>query len=308
MTPSAIRLPVRPEEALNPPINLHYETHGPEQGEPVLMLMGLGCQIVHWPNALIQGLVEKGLRVILADNRDIGLSPKPAVRKPVNIPLDFMKGRVGLPVDASYTLYDMAADVVHLIDSLGYEKVHLVGVSMGGMIGHIVAGLYTSKIKSFTSIMSTCNPRAIWAKPKIVAHLTGLRGRPKKGDIEAILDFQMDFWRMVHDPSFPFDERTQREVLRKALLRGDGGAGFLRQMQAVMASGNFTHVAKQIKAPTLVIHGEGDPFVPVEAGKHSVRAIPHARWKTIPGMGHTFPDGVIPELVEALSEHVLNAR
>jgi len=308
MNQPAIRLPVRPDEALNPPLTLHYETFGPEEGEPVLMLMGLGCQIVHWPDTLIQGLVQKGLRVILADNRDIGLSPKPTVRKRVNIPLDLMKGRFGLPVDASYTLYDMAGDVVHLINSLGYEKVHLVGVSMGGMIGHIVAGLYPSKVNSFTSIMSTCNPHAVWAKPKIVAHLTGLRGRPKKGDVESILDFQMEFWRMLHDPAHPFDEKAQRDVLRKALLRGDGGAGLLRQMQAVMASGNFTHVAKQIKAPTLVIHGQGDPFVPVSAGKHSVRAIPGARWKMMPGMGHTLPDAIIPELVDALSEHVLAAR
>ncbi len=304
MAQASYRLPSRAAESLHPPVQLHYEMRGPETGEPVLMLMGLGCQLIHWPDTFIDGLVNKGFRLILADNRDIGLSPSPTVRKHVSIPVDFLKGRLGIPIDASYSLYDMAADVVHLIDSLGYEKVHIVGVSMGGMIGNIVAGLYPSKVKSFTSMMSTCNPRAIWSKPKIVAHLSGLRGRPKKGDIESILDFQMEFWNMIHDHSYPFEEKAQREILRKALMRGNGGAGFLRQIQAVLASGNLTRVARQIKAPTLVIHGEGDTFIPISAAKHSVRAIPHARWKAIPKLGHTFPEGLIPDLVEMLSEHI----
>ena len=282
-------------------INIEYEVHGPDEGEPLLLIMGLGMQLTRWPAPLYEKLVARGFRVIRFDNRDVGLSQKftgaPSIESVV------MARMQGQSPDIPYTLDDMAADAVGVLDHLGIERAHVTGASMGGMIGQLVAADYPERVRSFTAVFTTTgNPALPPSKPEAMAVLTTRAPDPAK-DIEAYLDHTMRSARTIGSPGYPFDEKIVRERSRVDVLRCYEPLGVARQLAAVIANGDRRVKLANIKAPVVVLHGDSDPLVPVEGGKDLAATVAGAVLRIVPGMGHDLP----PELYDTVVDAIVRA-
>lgn len=280
-------------------INIEYEVHGADDGEPLLLIMGLGAQMTRWPPGLYEKLVGRGFRVIRFDNRDVGLSQKfagaPTVESVVTARMQ------GQKPDIPYTLDDMAADAVGVLDYLGIQRAHLAGASMGGMIGQLVAADYPERVLSFTAVFtSTGNPSLPPAKPEAMAVLTTRAPDPNK-DIEAYLDQMLINARTIGSPGYPFDEKIVRERLRSDVLRSYEPLGVARQLAAVVANGDRRAKNANIKAPVVVLHGDSDPLVPVDGGKDVASSIAGAELRIIAGMGHDLPPALYEAVADAIS-------
>jgi len=285
-------------------VDLAYDEVGDPNAPPILLIMGLGTQMIAWPEAFCEGLARHGFRVIRFDNRDIGLSTKFASAPPVNLTEAFARAATGKPVSAPYTLNDMAADAVGLMDTLGIDRAHVIGASMGGMIAQIIAARYPDRTRSLVSIMSSSgNPHLPQGKPEAIAALLG--PRPPAGDHEGIIAYGMRVYRAIGSPGFPTPDAVLRARIERAANRSYHPAGVGRQMLAVLASGSRVNLLKEIRVPSVVIHGADDPLVPVEAGIDTAKHISGAALRIIPGMGHDLADGLIPTLTEAIAEHCL---
>ena len=287
-------------------INIEYEVHGADNGEPLLMIMGLGSQMTRWPPAFYEKLVAKGFRVIRFDNRDVGLSQKfsgaPSVESVVGALIQ------GQKPDIPYTLDDMAADAVGVLDHLGIKRAHVCGASMGGMIGQLVAADYPERVLSFTAVFTTTgNPALPPSTPEAMAVLTTRAPDPKK-DIEAYLDQAVINQRTIGSPGFPFDEKIMRERLRSDVLRCYEPAGVARQLAAVIANGDRRPKLGKIKAPTVVLHGDSDPLVNVEGGKDLAANVPGAELRIVAGMGHDLPVALYDTIVDAICCAVERAK
>lgn len=287
-------------------INIEYEVHGADNGEPLLMIMGLGSQMTRWPPAFYEKLVAKGFRVIRFDNRDVGLSQKfsgaPSVESVVGA---LIQGR---KPDIPYTLDEMAADAVGVLDHLGIKRAHVCGASMGGMIGQLVAADYPERVLSFTAVFTTTgNPALPPSTPEAMAVLTTRAPDPKK-DIEAYLDQAVINQRTIGSPGFPFDEKIMRERLRSDVLRCYEPAGVARQLAAVIANGDRRPKLGKIKAPTVVLHGDSDPLVNVEGGKDLAANVPGAELRIVAGMGHDLPVALYDTIVDAICCAVERAK
>jgi|JI10StandDraft_1071094.scaffolds.fasta_scaffold56136_2 pimeloyl-ACP methyl ester carboxylesterase len=287
-------------------INIEYEVHGADNGEPLLMIMGLGSQMTRWPPAFYEKLVAKGFRVIRFDNRDVGLSQKfsgaPSVESVVAALIQ------GQKPDIPYTLDDMAADAVGVLDHLGIKRAHVCGASMGGMIGQLVAADYPERVLSFTAVFTTTgNPALPPSTPEAMAVLTTRAPDPKK-DIEAYLDQAVINQRTIGSPGFPFDEKIMRERLRSDVLRCYEPAGVARQLAAVIANGDRRPKLGKIKAPTVVLHGDSDPLVNVEGGKDLAANVPGAELRIVAGMGHDLPVALYDTIVDAICRAVERAK
>lgn len=277
-------------------IEIEYDEFGAKDAPAVLMIMGLGAQLVRWPMALVDALVARGYRVIRYDNRDVGLSTKCDSAGTPNFALMAVSHILRRPIRAPYTLTDMAADAAGLLDALGIERAHVVGASMGGMIAQLFAAHWPERTLSLTSIMSTTgNPALPGASLQAMGIL--LR-RPRGNDLEAIVTHGVKAAKVVGG-SFPEDDRLMAERYRDEIVRNHHPSGFVRQMAAILADGDRRARLKTIAAPTVVIHGADDPLVPAEGGRDTAAAIPSARLVEIPGMGHTLPPEVIPTVVAA---------
>ncbi|MCW6530545.1 alpha/beta fold hydrolase [Sphingomonas sp. MMSM20] len=277
-------------------IEIEYDEFGAKDAPAVLMIMGLGAQLVRWPMALVDALVARGYRVIRYDNRDVGLSTKCDSAGTPNFALMAVSHILRRPIRAPYTLTDMAADAAGLLDALGIERAHVVGASMGGMIAQLFAAHWPERTLSLTSIMSTTgNPALPGASLQAMSIL--LR-RPRDNDLEAIVAHGVKAAKVVGG-SFPEDDRLMAERYRDEIVRNHHPSGFVRQMAAILADGDRRTRLKTIAAPTVVIHGADDPLVPAEGGRDTAAAIPGARLVEIPGMGHTLPPEVIPTVVAA---------
>lgn len=258
--------------------------------------------MIAWPEELCDGLAARGFRVVRFDNRDIGLSTKLEGAKPVNLTTLFLGAFIGLPVRSPYTLSDMARDAVGLMDRLGIERAHVVGASMGGMIGQIVAADHPTRVRSLVSIMSTSGARGLpSAKSEAMAALR--RKRPDAGDREAAIQHGMYVYRAIGSPGFVTPDAELRQKVERAFDRSYYPAGVGRQLAAIVASGSRVDLLKRITAPTLVIHGADDPLVPLAAGKDTAARIKGARLEIIPGMGHDLPTALLPRLVESIAVH-----
>ena len=282
-------------------INIEYEVHGADDGEPLLLIMGLGMQLTRWPAPLYEKLVARGFRVIRFDNRDVGLSQKftgaPSIESVV------MARMQGQSPDIPYTLDDMAADAVGVLDHLGIERAHVTGASMGGMIGQLVAADYPERVRSFTAVFTTTgNPALPPSKPEAMAVLTTRAPDPAK-DIEAYLDHTMRSARTIGSPGYPFDEKIVRERSRVDVLRCYEPLGVARQLAAVIANGDRRVKLANIKAPVVVLHGDSDPLVPVEGGKDLAATVAGAELRIVPGMGHDLP----PELYDTVVDAIVRA-
>jgi pimeloyl-ACP methyl ester carboxylesterase len=278
-------------------IELCYEIFGDAGAEPLLLIMGLGAQMILWDDDFCRQLAARGFRVIRFDNRDIGQSSKLSGGKRLGavelLKLRFLK----IPVAAPYTLHDMAKDVVGLMDTLGIKSAHLVGASMGGMIAQEVAISFPQRVRSLTSIMSTTgNPKV----PPPTREATAVLMAPPPATREEYLERFAQTWKVLRVGSFPEDEKLDRSRAERSYERGLNPAGVARQLRAILASGSRKERLASVKAPTLVIHGTVDPLVRPEGGKDTAASIPGAKLLMIDGMGHAIPLPMWPEIIDAI--------
>lgn len=266
--------------------------------KPLMLVMGIGAQRIFWDDRLCARLADAGFTVARFDHRDIGESTR-LDHLPVPRPTRTMaRHLVGLPVGAPYTLSDMAADVVGLCDHLGWDRAHVVGTSMGGMIGQHLAIEHPARVASLTSIMSTPGARrfALQTRPSALGAL--LAPSPRTADASA--EYAVRLFKTIGGPGFDADEDALRRLGRLAFERKPSPRGFCRHFAALCASGNRTARLASVRAPTLVFHGSHDPLIPVSAGRATARAIPGARLQVVDGMGHHIPPGVWDLLVPAI--------
>ena len=287
-------------------IEIEYETFGPEGGEPLLLIMGLGQQLTRWPVSLIDSLVGEGFRVIRFDNRDIGLSTWFDHVATPDLPTVFGALVGGKDPGAPYLLADMADDAAGLLDALGIARAHVAGVSMGGMIGQMLAARHPEKVLSLVSVMSTTGNPAL--PPATPAAQAVLFSRPEATDLESLTEHALKAQVAIQSPGWPLNPETERPLLRAAIQRAYHPMGVLRQMIAVIASGDRREALKTITAPTVVLHGADDPLVRVEGGQDTAATIPGAELRIIDGMGHDLPEGVRGAFVDAVKTAAARAR
>ena len=276
-------------------------------GEVVVLIMGLGMQLVAWPVELVQALVQQGYRVIRHDNRDIGLSEKFDHLGTPNLFWESVKFRMGLSTKPPYTLHDMAQDTLGVLDTLGIQRAHIVGASMGGMIAQHVAIAAPQRALSLTSIMSSSGARGL-PGPKAEV-LRVMMARPKGRDREAVLRHYVRLLRAIGSPGFPMDEALVRQRISAGLDRSPyAPQGTMRQMVAIAADTGRAKALAGVQAPTLVLHGLADPLVPYACGEDTARRIDGARLVGISGMGHDLPPPVIERLLPPMLEHFARNR
>ncbi len=281
-------------------IELAYEVSGRPDAAPMLLVMGLGTQMIFWPDDLVADLAARGFRPIRFDNRDAGRStsieggPAP----------DPMAALAGDAASAAYTLEDMADDTAGLLDHLDVEAAHVVGASMGGMIAQTLAIRHRSRVRSLASIMSTTGDRAV-SMPKAQALPALLT--PPPADRAGMIEWAVRTVAVIGSPGFDRDEAWVRDVAGRAYDRGPNPNGTARQMMAIVASGDRTAALRELDVPTVVIHGEEDPLIPVGGGRATAAAIPGAELVVIPGMGHDLPRGAWPAIVDAIVANAARA-
>lgn len=280
-------------------ITIEYETRGHESGEPLLLVMGLGAQMTRWPDAMVDKLTAQGFRVIRYDNRDVGLSTHfhdagvPDAREVIKA-----RGE-GRKADVPYTLDDMAADGVALLDALGIAKAHVVGASMGGMIAQLIAADYPDRVLSLTSIMSTSGAAGLDpATPEAMAVIT--TPAPHPSDEAAFRAHSYKNAVTIGSPAYPPDEAYIHQRALSDAARAYDPAGVGRQYAAVIANGDRRPKLAKIKAPTVVFHGADDPLVPLSGGKDTAAHIPGAELIVVPGMGHDLPPQLFDQVTEAI--------
>ena len=277
-------------------IDIAYETSGNPDGPPVLLVMGLGMQLVSWPAEFVHGLEQQGCYVIRFDNRDSGLSTKFDLAGVPNLPLSYVKSLVGWPLRAAYLLSDMAADAYFLLDALGIRQAHVIGVSMGGMIAQIFAARYPDRTLSLTSIMSSSGRRGL-PGPTRAARRALMQPAPSGAHRDRLIDHMAQTFRVIGSPEFPIPERVLRDRIAMSIERSLCPGGVARQLVAIAASGDRSPLLQQIVRPSLVIHGAHDPLVPVACGIDTARRISGAVLHVIDGMGHDLPPQLIPRFL-----------
>jgi pimeloyl-ACP methyl ester carboxylesterase len=286
-------------------LHLEYESFGDPAHPPVLLIMGLGAQLLLWPEDFCRALADAGYRVIRFDNRDVGLSSKLEHAGRPRLMRAAIASTLRLPVRAPYTLDDMAHDTLGLMDGLGLARAHVVGCSMGGMIAQILAARHAERVGSLTLIMtSSGNPRLPGPSLKIRLRLVK---RPQRLDRESLIRHSMETWRLIGSPQYPAEESALREKVERSFNRSLYPQGLARQTLAILASPSRVPLLRRIAAPTLILHGREDPLVPVAAAHDLAQHIRHARLEVTPGMGQDLPPPLLPRLARRILEHVAAA-
>jgi pimeloyl-ACP methyl ester carboxylesterase len=276
-------------------VELVYESIG-DPGDPALLLvMGLGMQLIHWDLEFCEGLAARGFHVIRFDNRDAGLSTK--IDAPVP---NVMRAMARLPIRVPYVLDDMAADSFGLLDHLGIERAHVTGVSMGGMIAQTMAIRRPERVLSLGSMLSTTGDRRV-GTPKLRVWSVLMRRAPQQRD--AFIEYFVRVFKVIGSPRYPVDEPRMRERAAATYDRCHYPAGTARQLAAILASGSRAQALRRLEVPTVVIHGRSDPLVPFRAGVATARAIPGAQLAAFPGMGHDLPRELWPSFTDALTKN-----
>ena len=282
-------------------VQIEVDVQGPEHGEPILLIMGLGMQLIGWPDELVQMLVQRGFRVIRHDNRDVGLSQGFDRLGVPNVMVEALRHRLRLRVRAPYLLADMAADALGVLDALGIERAHVCGASMGGMIAQHIAAKHPRRVKSLTLIMTTSGARRLkQAHPRV---LRVLLSRPQRPDAQTFMAHMTQVLSVIGSPGYPPDPKRLQQRLMESFSRAYRPTGTARQLVAVAADGDRSPLLHRIVAPTRVIHGEADPLVPVPAAHDLVSKIPGAVADIVPGMGHDLPLPLLPRIVEGIAQN-----
>ena len=282
-------------------IELEYDTFGRAADPTLLLVMGFGAPMILWREEFCERLAARGLQVVRFDNRDCGLSSQ--IDQPVTAELSAV-GRAGLagePLAAPYTLSDMAADAVGLLDAIGVDAAHVAGASMGGMIVQTLAIEHPKRVRTLVSIMSTTGAADMPSpKPEAMAALLA----PVATERPAAIERGLAMSRALGSPGYPFDEADERDLLGRMFDRGVHPDGNARQLLAVMAAKSRREALGTVRVPTLVIHGIEDPIIPIQAGRDTAAAVPGAELLEIEGMGHDLPRALWPQLVDAIAKHV----
>jgi pimeloyl-ACP methyl ester carboxylesterase len=290
-------------------IDIEVEDSGPglaAERPVVLLIMGLGMQLIAWPPAMVQGMVDAGFRVVRFDNRDIGLSQHFDALGSPNLLWEGLKYRLGWKTTPAYTLQDMARDALGVLDALQIARAHVVGVSMGGMLAQRLALLAPGRVMSLSSIMSCSGARGLPAASPAVTR--ALLSRPAGKGKQAAIDHSVKLFKAIGSVGFPMPDAELRARVTLAMERNFHPQGITRQMVAIVADSTRADALRGIAAPTLVLHGKADPLVPFACGEDTARRIPGAQLIGIDGMGHDLPPGVVDHLLGHLVPHFMAAQ
>ena len=279
-----------------------YDIFGNPDKPPVLLIIGLGQHMIAWDEEFCAQIAARGYRVIRFDNRDTGLSTKLDEASVPNMAVVFEAMVEGKPVDSPYSLLDMADDAVGLLDALGIESAHVVGESMGGMIAQRMVIHHADRVRTLTSIMSSTGEPGL--PPPTPEAMDILANRPAT-DREGYIEDYVERWRVLNGQKLPYDEEASRELATRIFDRGLNLPGFARQLAAIIADGNRKQALKSVTVPTLVIHGDADPLVPVECGIDTANSVLGSELLIIEGMGHTFPRQVWAQVIDAIVRHAV---
>lgn len=286
-------------------VNIVYDSFGNTSDPAILLIMGLGCQMIDWGEEFCSQLASHGYWTIRFDNRDVGLSTKlddlgtPDIRAMLTARND------GQPVQSPYSLSQMSDDTVGLLDFTEIDSAHVIGLSMGGEIAQLMAIHHPKRLLSLTSIMSsTAEPVLPRPTPEASALLTD----PAPPEREDYIEYRLAHRRVLCGPGFPFDEKFAREHAGRRFDRGLHPDGFARQLAAILASEGRKEALTSVTIPTLVIHGDRDPLVPVECGIDTADAIPGAELRIIEGMGHDWPPSLLLTLIDTIVDHISKAQ
>ena len=284
-------------------VKIFYRDYGPVDGDPILMVHGLGAQLVHWPPHLITFLQAHNFRPITYDNRDVGLSSR-FLGTP-SFALDYIKYFLRLPIKSEYTIDDMANDGVKLLETLNIKQAHVLGTSMGGMIAQIISAQYPQKVKSFTLIASTASaPSPINAPSKAVRDLMMERSKNPNASVEEVIKREIKFVSLIGMEGRVVDTPEFREETIKNLDRAQDGSGYARQLLSILASKDRLRKIQKIKAPTLIIHGRQDPMIRLKNAYKMHKLIPHSKLKIIDDMRHLIEPEILLQFEVDLLDHL----
>ncbi|CAI1653282.1 3-oxoadipate enol-lactonase 2 [Serratia marcescens] len=285
-------------------VPLAYEDWGDEAHPPLLLIMGIGAQLLLWPDDFCRALVAKGFRVIRYDNRDVGLSGKTRAQRKTPLWLLMLRAQLGWQTLVPYTLADMATDAAHLLDHLRIPQAHVLGASMGGMIAQVLAAEYPQRVASLCILFSSTNQPLL---PPPAPSLLWLLVRRPAADmtLQQRQEGMKAFLRALGTATYPPEEAELDVLVKRLLKRGVDPEGMQRQLSALLGSGDLRRYSRRIAAPTLVIHGDRDRLVRKAGGVAIARAVANARLQIMPGMGHDLPAALRPQLVTMIARHAL---
>ena len=279
-------------------VRIEVEDTGEKDRVAVLLIPGMAMQLIVWPEAMVHQLHQAGYRVIRFDNRDIGLSQDMAHLPAPNLLWFMLQQKLGLQPQAPYSIQDMANDALGVLDHLHINQAHLVGVSMGGMMGQRICLTAPERALSLTSIMSSSGAKGLPGPTSNMRRV--LFTPPAKPGTDAAYQHALRFVNALAGPGFTHPEGSQERLVQESLKRSSRPMGAYRQMLAAMADRARADLLARITTPTLVIHGKADPLVPYACGEDTARRIPNAKLHGIEGMGHDMPPGVVDNMMARL--------
>lgn len=280
-------------------IDICYEIFGEDNNVPVLLIAGLGRQMISWDESFCSKLAGKGFKVIRFDNRDSGRSSKLINLDNPSLMAILSQLEKGKDPKVPYKLEDMVTDTLQLLDFLKIESAHMIGISLGGMIAQLIAINYPQRIRTMTSMMSsTGNPEMPPPTPEVIEHLI----KPSVKTKENFIERAVESYKLMTGSKYPVDEQSERKKALRSYERCHYPDGHARQNAAILVSGNRKEALKNIKVPTLIIHGNEDPFVNVKCGIDTADAIPGANIKIVEGMGHRLHVGSWGEVIDPIED------
>ena len=283
-------------------VDIAYQLHGDPQHPTLLLIHGLSTPLSGWPRTMVDAFVGANFQVLLLDNRDVGRSEQLDELPIPNMAWVITKLKLGFSIKSPYQLEDMMHDVIGLLDALNLTEVHVVGASMGGMIAQLLAIHHPHRVKTLTSIMSTTGYKKL---PPIEKNIReALAQTPVTKEYEDRKAYHIKKWQVIGSPDYPTSDAGMDLYVDSMLQRGITAKGTMRQMLAIMAARNRENALCKLNMPSLVIHGDSDGLVNVAGGKATANAIPNAKLKIYPGMGHDFPAQLIPNIVDDIIDHV----
>nr|WP_095080007.1 alpha/beta hydrolase [Pseudomonas sp. Irchel s3h17] len=288
-----------------PQVSLAYQSIGRASDPALLLVMGLGGQLIHWPDEVVQALCEQGFRVIRYDNRDVGLSTWRQPPADANLTFEALRYKLGLPVSAPYTLTDMAEDGLGLMDVLQVEQFHVLGASMGGMIAQHMAAMAPQRVESLTLIMSSSGAEGLPAPNAALVQLLSRRSAPNR---EVALEQQADLLAALGSPNIADDRQALLQQAAQSYDRAFNPEGVKRQIMAILAEPSRVALLNQLRVPTLVVHGTADPLLPVMHGIHLAAHIQGSQLKLIPGLAHRFQEAFKAPLLAAVLPYLQQHR
>lgn len=286
-------------------LSLVYQSVGAPRDPALLLVMGLGGQLIHWPDDVVQALCRQGFRVIRYDNRDVGLSRWNQLPPSANLTVELLRYKFGLPVAAPYTLTDMARDGLRLMDTLGIGDFHVLGVSMGGMIAQHMAAMAPERVRSLTLVMSSSGAAGLPAPNPALVQLLARRSAPNR---QVAIEQQADLLAALGSPEVQDDRAVLLQQAAAAYDRAFNPEGAKRQIMAILAEPSRVELLNQLRVPTLVVHGTADPLLPVMHGVHLAAHIQGSQLRLIPGLAHRFQEPFKAPLLGAVLPYLQSQR